>query len=143
MSFRDEMREYAATVETDSYALFANICSATHASIQVGSAITGAPGQPVDTGALRASWELDLAGDSALISTGLLYAPDIEDGMRTARSGNVTGQTQQRLTLRSPVGGFHSVALTIAGFSALVDDEVAKSGGSTRASGRATGDLAA
>lgn len=119
MSFKDEVRDFARSVETDSQALFVNVATATHASIQLGSSITGAPGQPVDTGALRASWQLEFeTKDAALISTDKIYAPPIEDGIGP----------HGPLTLRSRVGGFRSVALTIAGFPALVQDEAQKLG---------------
>ena len=127
MGFADEIREFSREVETDSAALFLAICTAVLASIQFGSAITGAPGQPVDTGALRASWILTFpARDQALIATDKAYALGIELGIVLARGGQVTGTTKQRLTLRSSVAGFHSVQKTIDGFDALVDDETAK-----------------
>lgn len=81
-------------------------------SIVVGSAITGAPGQPVDTGALKASWMIEWAGSwVATITSTLIYAALIEAGI--GRFGP--------LTLRSRVGGFHSLALTAAGWQRLVD----------------------
>lgn len=124
MGFRDEIREFSRSVVTDSDALFVNIASAAHGSIQVGSPITGAPGQPVDTGALRASWQLLFVSRAeALIATDKAYALAIELGIMLARAGQVTGHTGQRLTLRSSVGGFHSVQKTIDAWDALVDDE--------------------
>jgi hypothetical protein len=75
-------------------------------SVQTGSELTGAPGQPVDTGRLRSSWHITWQGrEAALISTNVVYAEQIEDGTRAGRE----------LTLRSQVGGFHSVKLTLAG----------------------------
>ena len=127
MSFRDDIREFSRSVETDSALLFLAICTAVLASIQFGSPITGAFGQPVDTGALRASWQLVFVSKSeALIATDKAYALSIELGIVTARSGQVTGHTGQRLTLRSRVGGFHSVQKTADAFDALVDDETRK-----------------
>ena len=77
-------------------------------SIVEGSAITGAPGQPVDTGALRASWYRLIQPDDVIAwASDLDYAPVIEDNLDNA-------------TLRSPVGGFHSVKMTIAGFPGIV-----------------------
>lgn len=129
MGFADDIREFSKTVETDSQALFVNIASAVQASIQFGSPVTGAPGQPVQTANLRDSWILEFPSrDQAQISTNVVYAPDIEEGVRTARSGQVTGHTKQRLMLRSPVGGFHSVRKTLDAFDALVDDETQKFG---------------
>ncbi|HXG70336.1 MAG TPA: hypothetical protein VNJ04_06940 [Gemmatimonadaceae bacterium] len=83
-----------------------------HESIQTGSPITGAPGQPVDTGALRASWQVEYpAANEALISTNLEYAQPIEDGI--GKHGP--------LQLRSAVGGWHSLKMTVAGFQRIVN----------------------
>lgn len=81
-------------------------------SIHTGSPITGAPGQPVDTGALRASWQLTFpTSEIAEITTKIAYAKAIEDGI--GRYGP--------MTVRSEVGGFHSVALTRTNFPRLLD----------------------
>ena len=79
-------------------------------SIQEGSELTGAPGQPVDTGALRASWQLIPRADSLTIGTNVVYAEAIEDGI--GKYGP--------LVLRSQVGGFHSVAQTVANMDRIV-----------------------
>jgi hypothetical protein len=68
----------------------------------------------VSTGNLKASWQLTFESpDAALISSNVEYAEIIEDNIRGA-------------TLRSKVGGFHSVKLTIAGWQRLVEDETRK-----------------
>lgn len=129
MPFADDVRRFALKADGITTDVFANVVSATAASITDGSAVTGAPGQPVDTGNLKASWQTEFESDNeALISTNVEYASFIEDGVVPlgSRRGNATGRTQQRLTLRSDVGGFHSVALTRAGFGGLVDDEARK-----------------
>jgi hypothetical protein len=83
-------------------------------SIQEGSELTGAPGQPVQSGNLRASWHLDFpTTDRAEISTNVIYAEGVEEGT------GVYGP----LTLRSPVGGFHSVKITAANLDRIVDHE--------------------
>lgn len=112
MGFRDELRAYARKVETQNRDIFTGVVDMAHESIVEGSPVTGAPGSPVDTGALKASWIKDYPSkDEAVISTGVEYAPYIEDG------GNDRGE----FTLRSEVGGFHSVALTLASFQRIVD----------------------
>lgn len=112
-----DMREILIDFQRTSDALFANACSAALDSIQNGSAVTGAPGQPVDTGALKASWQLVFEGaDHATIGTNLVYALPIEDGV--GPHGD--------LRLRSTVGGFHSVKQTVAGFPRLCEAEAAK-----------------
>lgn len=75
--------------------------------------IAGSPGQPVQTGTLRNSWQTTIVSPTeVLISSNLAYAPVIEDGV---------GRHGKPLTLRSHVGGFHSVAHTLTNIDRLVD----------------------
>lgn len=91
-------------------AVFGQSVSLAYRSVTVGSAITGAPGQPVKTAALLHSWIISFAGWRATISSDLVYAPFIELGIGPYGP----------LTLRSAVGGFHSLALTRAGWPRIV-----------------------
>jgi hypothetical protein len=117
MSFAADIQAFIMKAERVTQDVFVNVVAATHTSITDGSAVTGAPGQPVDTGALKASWQLEYdTPTSALISTNIAYAEGIENGIGP----------HGPLTLRSAVGGFHSVALTRAGFANIVADEGAK-----------------
>ena len=117
MSFADDINKFAIKVQTNSQAVFVNTASHAYESIVNGDQLTGAPGQPVDTGALRASWQLTFDSPTdATISTNLAYAPAIEDAVGPHGT----------LTLRSQVGGFHSLALTVAGMSRIVAAETAK-----------------
>jgi hypothetical protein len=133
MAFGDDLMHFTVHVRALTQAVFLNTVLAAQASIQSGSAITGSPGQPVGQygpgyhpgetgGALKASWQVTPETPSmetgALISTDKVYAPDNEYGIR----GSDGGAYNQR----SSVGGRHSVALTIAGFQRLVDDETRK-----------------
>lgn len=104
-------------------------------SIRDGSPLTGAPGQPVETGRLRGSWKLTRTASIIRVFTSLFYAPFIEEGQRirhkagaAARRAQVFGlsmvQRATTITLRSPTGGFHSVKLTRAGIQRLTDDVV-------------------
>lgn len=84
----------------------------TQRSVQEGSSLTGAPGQPVDEGTLRGSFILEhIRRLLSQITTGLEYAPGIEEGIGP----------HGPITLRSAVGGFHSVGLTILGNQRIVD----------------------
>jgi hypothetical protein len=84
-------------------------------AIQFGSELTGSPGQPVDTGNLRNAWIRENPSENvSIVSTNVEYAQSIEDGIGP----------HGPLTLRSAVGGFHSVALTVAGFDRIVDAAV-------------------
>jgi phage gpG-like protein len=109
--FADDVKRFALKVERQERAVFEGVVLAAHASIVQGSHVTGAPGQPVDTGHLKASWQVDIEGDVGTIGTNVEYAPAIEDGIGP----------HGPLTLRSEVGGFHSVAMTRAGFPRLVE----------------------
>lgn len=125
MSFSGDIKKFTKIIKQRNNDVFVGVAEEVHRSIQTGSEITGAPGQPVGGhqpgrryvgGALRASWQLQIDPDSALISTNMIYAPQIEDGTREGRA----------LTLWSPVGGFHSVKTTIAGFDKIVEHVLKK-----------------
>lgn len=110
-SFRDQLREWSAKVHTQNAAVFDGVVEEVRRSIVDGSELTGAPGQPVDTGTLKASWITDRPdANTATIATNVDYAPYIEDG----------GNSRGPFTLRSEVGGFHSVAQTAANFDRIV-----------------------
>jgi hypothetical protein len=92
-------------------------------SILVGSAVTGAPGQPVDTSTLKKSWRFRRPEKfKATMGTKLVYAPIVENAGLATASGRSGAQSGSRYTLRSKVGGFHSVKLTYANFGRLVDE---------------------
>lgn len=124
MGFADDLRGFTAKVNARTQAVFVNTCAAAKDSIQVGSPVTGAPGQLVDTGNLRASWQLEFESPtSALISTNVEYAEQMETGTRDGKA----------LVQRSQVGGFHSVALTRVGLNRIVEVETAKLAGGSNA----------
>lgn len=108
--------------------MFVGSVTAIHGSVTDGSALTGAPGQPVDTGNLKASWQQmfpeDWVGEVATVTE---YAPAIEEGQQmpyTNRYG--TYVEPQPMTLRSSVGGFHSVKLTRSNWDRIVESETLK-----------------
>ena len=55
MTFSDDLRRFVTTVRDNNRAVYVGVAAGAHESITVGSPITGAAGQPVDTGNLRAS----------------------------------------------------------------------------------------
>jgi hypothetical protein len=80
----------------------------------VGGQLTGAPGQPVDTGNLRNSWLLTQEGPVRWrVSTNVEYAPFVEDGI--GRWGAV------RYGQKNGIGGSHSVKKTILGFPRILE----------------------
>ena len=102
------LQRFRVKVDNRARAVFTNVASAAKFSVTDGSGITASPGQPVDTGNLKASWQLTFPDPwRAEITTACEYARSIEYNLRGA-------------TLRSQVGGFHSVALTVGGFRRLV-----------------------
>jgi hypothetical protein len=112
MSFAGDLQAFTQKVGRRSKAAFAGSAVAVQESVVDGSPITGAPGQPVDTGNLKASWQIEFTGEwTASVTTGVEYAQAIEAGIGP----------HGPMTLRSEVGGFHSVKLTRAGWPRLVE----------------------
>lgn len=112
MSFADDLARFKAATVRKAQAIHAGVVEEAFTSIVEGSPLTGAPGQPVQTGNLKGSWQtLTLGPLSAEIMTNVIYAPQIEEGSRGDKP----------LTLRSPVGGFHSVALTRLSWDRIVE----------------------
>lgn len=120
MSFADDLRRFQVKLVTRNREVLLGVTDGVHESIVNGSALTGAAGQPVDTGYLKNSWQKEIAPDwqSSEIGTNVAYARPIEDGVGP----------HGPLTLRSAVGGFHSVKTTVANADAIVRDVVAKFG---------------
>jgi len=118
MSFTGDVRSFGLAVTARNQRVFVNTAAAVKDSITDGSSLTGSPGQPVQTGHLKASWQLTFQSQQeALISTNTVYALQIEDGISWRGTP---------LTLRSAVGGFHSVKLTVLNFDRLVAAEAQK-----------------
>lgn len=112
MAFSDEINAFAAKVKRRQQALLVGTVELLHTSIKDGHALTGAPGQPIDISTLYNSWQVTFPGaNTAQTATNLVYAKPIEDGI--GKFGP--------LTLRSKVGGFHSVKLTRAAWPKVVE----------------------
>lgn len=111
MSARDDMQRIVLTLEAKNRALFVGCAAEVQQSVTVGSERTAAPGQPVKTGALRASYTPEFIDDHTWqTSTNLPYARGIEEGV--GPNGPIT--------IRSSVGGSHSIALTKTNFDRIV-----------------------
>lgn len=140
MSFGDDVKAFAAKVERRARDLHNGVCNLAFSSIVEGSPVTGAPGQPVDTGYLKGSWQNVPEGPlTRVIMTKVAYAPVIEENTRAAfdpagempppRPKGERGAGTRRI--KSTVGGPHSVALTRAGWQRIVDtvtEQVASGG---------------
>ena len=111
MSYSSDIKRFTDKAERRARDVFVASTVEVRRSIVEGSTLTGAPGQPVDTGALRASFVDDFVSSTEWrIQTNIEYAPVIEDGI--GKNGPIT--------LRSEVGGMHSVKKTVAGWDRIV-----------------------
>jgi hypothetical protein len=131
-SFGNELRMFAAKLENNRQKVQGRATSIAYHSIVDGSPITGAPGQPVGEygpgyhpgkigGALKGSWVIQFEGPYvASISSHLPYAWGIENGIGPYGP----------LTLRSSVGGFHSLKLTRAAWPRIVRQAMREVNGS-------------
>jgi len=123
MSFRGDVTAFRVKLGRLVPAVHAGIVARMHESIRgtgTPDPLTGAPGQPVDTGFLRNSWQTRFEGDTGIISTNAAYARGIEDGI--SASGTP-------IRFKSKVGGAHSVKLTVAGASRIQAEVVKTLGG--------------
>lgn len=133
-AFRDGLRQYSAKVEAQTADIFQGIGEEVLRSIQSGSELTGAPGQPVDTGFLWTSWQRWYDSPTAqTVATNVGYAPVIEDSSRASydpegipRPKELPSAGGGSQHIKSTVGGNHSVALTIAGLPRIVDAVTAR-----------------
>jgi len=132
-TFVDAIKRWTVKVETRVPAVMLSTAAKMHHSIKEGSPVTGAPGQPVDTAFLKDSWILSPHATYAEIHTNVSYARVIEDDNPDAfddsgedRPPRAEGQTTK--SIKSTVGGHHSVKLTIAGASLLQAEAVRELG---------------
>ena len=113
----DAVRAMMAQLRGVTSEVFEDVGMEAQRSIVEGSELTGAPGQPVDTGFLKGSFQRFYDSPTKqTIATNVVYAPAIEDGV---------GQ-HGALTLRSKVGGFHSISLTYVGLQRILDAVTAR-----------------
>lgn len=135
MSFDRDLNRFALKLDARTKAVFLSVAAKVHQSITVGSATTGAPGQPVDTGFLRNSWTLVQGPVMAEIATNVAYAPVIEHNLRSAydakgvRNERKNPNGSYRAPIKSTVGGHHSVKMTVAGADRLLAEALRELGG--------------
>jgi len=117
MSFEKDLALFQAKLQRRIGLVHKEVSNEMRKSVVRGSEITGAPGQPVQTGNLAGSWNL-LFPEPLLseLLTNVVYAPAIEEGEGP----------KGPLTLRSKVGGFHSVKKTRSAFQLLVNHVMKK-----------------
>jgi hypothetical protein len=119
VSFERDLARFVKKVYDRHETLHNRVVDHVGRSIRFGSATTGAPGQPVKSGKLLASWYARHNGRWMVHwVSNIRHARAIEHNLRGAQ-------------LRSKVGGFHSVKLTRAGFTRIVQTELKGMGGAT------------
>jgi hypothetical protein len=128
MSFTDEVRVFALKVDAKSKDVITEAGVEVQRSLVEGSEITGAPGQPVDTGFLRSSFIPERISEFEWqTTTNVSYAPVIEYGIREAFDPRGEGRPYHlRGSGKSLVGGSHSVALTRASWARIADVATAR-----------------
>jgi hypothetical protein len=137
MGFSDDIRRAAETIARRNQQIFVDAAVAVHDSIVHGSAVTGAPGQPVDTGYLRASWQIGWDGLPAFPLNGLGDKKDPGWREAEANAKPPAGRAPRFALISTNAvyaeaiednirnvefkkGGGHSVILTIASFGNIV-----------------------
>jgi hypothetical protein len=126
MSAEEDMRRIGGNVTAMTEDVFAQFVVEVHRSIVFGSELTGAPGQPVDTGNLRNSWEYEFDSPShAFVTTPVEYGQAVEDGIGP-HGPVVYGAGGGG---RSTTGGSHSVILTEAAAQRIADVVTARVAG--------------
>lgn len=116
MAFASDVDRWKQLVRNRARAVRMTAVFLTHESITVGSAITGAPGQPVQYGALRQSFQIEVLSPTMdRIASAKKYARSIEDLLSYAHGGTP-------LTIRSKVGGGHSIKMTVAAWTRIVEE---------------------
>ncbi|MGB0878683.1 MAG: hypothetical protein ACPGVY_11365 [Mycobacterium sp.] len=128
MSFGDDLALFKTTVVGRSQAVFLGSVNRLHGSIVDGSEVSGAPGQPRDTGFLAGSWQEtypeEWVGQTA---TGAEYALPIEHGQQAPYQHHSSGKTvtPRPIQYRSG-GGSDSVKLTRAAWPRIVESVVSE-----------------
>lgn len=116
MGYADDIARFQNRVRRRAELLFRQLEEDVYDSIVEGSPVTGSKGQPVRTGRLKDSWEIETGADGlTYIFTEIPYAGKIERGNWKRRE--------------SKGGGPRSLSLTIAGWRNLVASALAKAEG--------------
>jgi hypothetical protein len=115
MTFKDQTQAFSVKTFRMAKDVFVGCTEVVHESITTGHVVTAAPGQPVQSGALLNSWTPQfIDANTWQDTTHLSYAPSIEDLVSYAHGGTP-------ITIRSAVGGGHSVKMTRVAWSRIVE----------------------
>jgi phage gpG-like protein len=113
MSFGDRMGRVRLRIATRHRNVLTGVVEEATRAIVEGSEITGSPGQPVDTGNLKASWQTVYESENrAVIGTNVEYARAVEDGI--GPHGAVT------YGAKNGIGGSHSVRQLVVNWDRVV-----------------------
>lgn len=120
--FSEALAKFNITAADKVNAVFVGMTDEVKRSVVEGSTLTGAPGQPVQTGNLKTSWQAEFLSPTLWqLSTNVEYALYIENGENARGPFNPA-----RGAPRSEVGGYHSVKLTRDGFPRIAESVAAK-----------------
>jgi hypothetical protein len=114
--FFNDVKKFVENTKAKERMLHKRTVEHAYRSIRFGSAVTGAPGQPVDTTELLKSWRM------------VKRANRITDLVSNAPHADIIEHNRRGARLRSKVGGFHSVAITRMGWHLIVKYEWARVG---------------
>lgn len=104
MGFKDEVGAVQRRLEARAGAVHTRACELAFTSIVEGSALTGAPGQRVDTSFLKSSWQnIPIGPHLRLLATPVAYAPIFEgqpyDPRGTQRPGGMISRGPSQVGL--------------------------------------------
>ncbi len=129
MTFSNDLRVFAEKLERRGKDVFVGSTVEVQRSVVEGSELTTAPGQPVDTGFLKGSFIPEFISPTEWqITTNTSYAPAIEDNLQSSfdergkdRPPDLRPKGGSRPSIKSTVGGNHSVKKTRAGWQRILD----------------------
>lgn len=123
--FRNDLLKKLAEGREDLRHLPGRLAVRVQNGMKFGDPVTGAPGQPIEEGALRNSYHITFRkpGVSFIVSSDKPYARTIEYGV--GPHGRITlATTHPDGRPKTPKGGFHSRDHIVSNFGRLVADEL-------------------
>ncbi len=116
MQFSAQLKTFAIKTHSNAGAVVTIVTDTVYGELINGGQLSGAPGQPHD---LRDKFEVKRETLVSTIATSDKSARSVEDGISYKHGVPLT-------KLKSPIGGFHSLALILAARQAIVDNAARK-----------------
>lgn len=114
--FSAQLQTFAIKTHSNAEAVVTSVTDTVYSELINGGQLSGAPGQPHD---LRDKFEVTRGSLTSTIVTSDKSARSVEDGVSHKHGVPLT-------KLKSPLGGFHSLALILAARQAIIDNAVRK-----------------